>query len=183
MRVIDCEITVATTSGRRRSGYRLVTTLTDHAAHPAADVVGLYHQRWEIETAYLELKSTLLDGRVLRARTPDGVAQEVYALLLAYQVLRLAMADATASRPGVDPDRAGFTIAVNAARDLVIQAAGVIAGTSTSSVPSGAVFWPICCPTGGCGSGPVWSNARSPSTTPKASWTGPATRPPAASTS
>ena len=34
----------------------------------------------EIETAYLELKSTVLGGRVLRARTPDGVEQEVYAL-------------------------------------------------------------------------------------------------------
>lgn len=97
-------------------------------------MVGLYHQRWEIEIAYLEIKSTLLGGRVLRARTPDGIAQEVYALLVAYQVLRLAMADATVARAGTDPDRASFTIALNAARDLVVQAAGVIAGSAVDLV-------------------------------------------------
>ncbi|MFD7057614.1 hypothetical protein ACFWBS_58545 [Streptomyces mirabilis] len=37
------------------------------------------------------------------------------------------MADATGTRPGIDPDRASFTIALHTARDLVVQAAGVIA--------------------------------------------------------
>ncbi|MDS1269279.1 hypothetical protein RIF23_03095 [Lipingzhangella sp. LS1_29] len=110
------------------SGYRLVTTLTDHRTHPADGLVELCHQRWEIETAYLEITSTMAGGRVLRSRTPEGIAQEVYALLVTYQVLRLSMADATAARPDVDPDRASFTIAVHTARDLVIQAAGIIAG-------------------------------------------------------
>ncbi len=128
VRVIDCEISVATTAGLRRSGYRLVTTLTDHRTHPATELIALYHQRWEIETAYLEIKSTLLGGRVLRARTPQGVAQEVYALLVTYQVVRLCMADAAAARAGVDPDRVSFAIAVNTARDLVVQAAGVVSG-------------------------------------------------------
>lgn len=129
VRVIDCEITITTAAGRRTGLYRLVTTLTDHRTHPAAELITLYHQRWEIETAYLEIKSTILGGRVLRARTPAGIAQEVYALLVTYQVLRLAMADATGTRPDIDPDRASFTTALNTARDLVIQAAGVIAGT------------------------------------------------------
>jgi hypothetical protein len=44
----------------------------------------------EIETAYLELKSSILGGRVLRARTPADIAQEVYALLASYQILRHA---------------------------------------------------------------------------------------------
>ncbi|WP_244313305.1 IS4 family transposase [Streptomyces zinciresistens] len=129
VRVIDCEITITTATGRRTGLYRLATTLTDHQTHPAAELITLYHQRWEIETAYLEIKSTTLGGRVLRARTPSGIAQEVYALLVTYQVLRLAMADATATRPDIDPDRASFTTALNTARDLVIQAAGVIADT------------------------------------------------------
>jgi hypothetical protein len=80
------------------------------------------------ETAYLELKSTILGGRVLRARTPDGVEQEVYALLVTYQALRSAIAGAASTVPGADPDRASFTIALNAARDQVTLAAGVIAG-------------------------------------------------------
>ncbi|MDX3419124.1 IS4 family transposase, partial [Streptomyces sp. MD20-1-1] len=73
VRVIDCEITVTTTAGKHTGLYRLATTLLDHHRHPAAGLATLYHQRWEIETAYLELKSTILDGRVLRARTPDGI--------------------------------------------------------------------------------------------------------------
>ena len=109
--------------------YRLVTTLTDHRRYPASSLVCLYHQRWEIETAYLEMKSTILGGRVLRARTPTGLTQEIYALLITYQLLRTAMADATATVPGTDPDRASFTIAWQAARDQLTQAARVIAGT------------------------------------------------------
>lgn len=129
VRVIDCEITLTTVTGRSTTGYRLITTLTDHHTHPAADLITLYHQRWEIETAYLEIKSTILGGRVLRARTPAGTDQEVYALLVTYQVLRLAMADATSTRADIDPDRASFSIALNTARDLVVQATGVITDT------------------------------------------------------
>lgn len=130
VRVIDAEITVSTGGKPHRTGrYRLITTLTDHRAFPALDLVALYHHRWEIETAFLELKSTTLGGRVLRAHTPTGIDQEVYALLTAYQTLRLAMTSATDHDPDTHPDRASFTIALNAARDQVIHAAGVIAGT------------------------------------------------------
>jgi hypothetical protein len=66
---------------------------------------------------------------VLRARTPTGIDQEIYALLVTYQLLRTAMTDATTTQPGTDPDRASFTIAWHAARDQLIQAANVIAGT------------------------------------------------------
>jgi len=133
VRVIDAEITMTTHAGPVTGTYRLITTLLDPHRYPALDLVTLYHERWEIETSYLELKSSILGGRVLRARTPDGVAQEVYALLITYQILRTAMADAT-NHPGVDPDRASFTVALNAARDLVVQAAGIIADTTINLV-------------------------------------------------
>jgi hypothetical protein len=129
VRVIAAEITIATSAGRATGSYRLVTTLVEPRSWPAAALVALYHQRWEIETAYLELTSSILGGRVLRARTPAGVDQEVYALLVCYQLLRLAMADATSTQPGIDPDRASFTIALHTARDQLIQAAGVLATT------------------------------------------------------
>jgi hypothetical protein len=129
VRVIEAEITIATSNGTRTGTYRLITTLLDPHTYPALDLVTLYHQRWEIETTYLELKSTILGGHVLRARTPTGITQEVYALLITYQILRHAMTDATDTRPGTDPDRASFTIALNAARDQVSHAAGVIADT------------------------------------------------------
>lgn len=134
VRVIDARITITTSAGRVTGSYRLVTTLLDARCYPAATLVCLYHERWEIETAYLELKSSILGGRVLRARTPDGIDQEVYALLTCYQILRLAMADATATHVGIDPDRASFTIALNAARDQLILAAGVIAATTIDLV-------------------------------------------------
>ena len=129
IRVIDAQISITTTAGTHTSGYRLLTTLLDPGTHPAADLVRLYHQRWEIETAYLELKSSILGGRVLRARTPDGIQQEIYALLSVYQILRTAMVDATDSQTGTDPDRASFTTALNTARDQVVHAAGVITDT------------------------------------------------------
>jgi Insertion element 4 transposase N-terminal/Transposase DDE domain len=128
-RVIDCEITITTTTGRHNGVYRLATTLLDCHRYPAGELVRLYHERWEIETAYLELKSSILGGRALRARTPTGLEQEVYALLLVYQLLRTAMADATSATADTDPDRASFSIACQTARDLVIQAANVIADT------------------------------------------------------
>jgi hypothetical protein len=72
VRVLRAQLTLATLVGRRSELYQLVTTVTD-ADCPAAEIVRLYHERWEIETAYLELKSTILGGRVLRARTPAGM--------------------------------------------------------------------------------------------------------------
>ncbi|MFE2024453.1 IS4 family transposase [Streptomyces hygroscopicus] len=134
VRVIDAEVGIVTSRGTRTGHYRLLTTLTNPSTHPAGELVRLYHERWEIETAYAELKSTILGGRILRARTPAGIEQEVWALLVAYQALRTAMTDATDSVPGTDPDRAGFTTALAAARDQLVLAAGIITGTMTDLV-------------------------------------------------
>jgi hypothetical protein len=128
VRVIDAQVTVTTSTGHATSGCRLVTTLLDPGCYPAREIAALYRERWEVESAYFELKSTILGGRVLRARTPGGIDQEVYALLVTYQVLRAAIADAAGTVPGTDPDRASFTVALNAARDQVILAAGVLPG-------------------------------------------------------
>jgi hypothetical protein len=132
VRVIRAAITIITSAGRRSEIYQLVTTLLDPdpvTGYPASEIIALYHERWEIETAYFELKHTILGGRVLRARTPAGVDQEIYALLAAYQALRIAISDATLTQPGLDPDRGSFTVALNAARDQLVTAAGIIADT------------------------------------------------------
>ncbi|HEY6310993.1 MAG TPA: IS4 family transposase [Streptosporangiaceae bacterium] len=134
VRVVECQITIATSAGRHTGAYRLATTLLDHRQHPAAALVTLCHRRWEIETAYLEPKSSILGGRVLRARSPAGLAQELYALLACYQVLRIAITDAIEATGSIDPDRGSFTIALNAARDLLTQAANVIAGTAVDLI-------------------------------------------------
>ena len=137
VRVIDATIAVHLGNGTTRRGrYRLVTTLTDEKRYPADELVALYHQRWEIETSYLELKSTLGGGRMLRATTPAGIAQEVYALLITYQALWTAIADTALARPGTSPDRLSFTIALQAARDQVIHAAAAITANAAAA-PAG----------------------------------------------
>ncbi|WP_206663627.1 IS4 family transposase [Prescottella subtropica] len=134
VRVIDAEIVITPKGSTPRTcRYRLITTLSDHRRYPASELVRLYHQRWEIETTYLELKSTILGDAMLRARTPAGVTQEVYALLTTYQALRIAIADATTGTD-IPPLRASFTVALTTARDLVVLASGVIAGTTVDLV-------------------------------------------------
>src|SRR3954452_7456226 len=65
---------------------------------------------------------------------PAGIEQEIYALLVAYQALRIAICDATIGRPDVDPDRGSFTVALHAARDQLTAAAGVITDTVVDRV-------------------------------------------------
>jgi hypothetical protein len=67
---------------------------------------------------------------VLRSGDPVGVEQEMWAMLTLYQALRTVMVEAAESRPGTDPDRCGFTIALHTARDLVVQAAGITSGAT-----------------------------------------------------
>src|SRR6185295_9395138 len=126
VRVVQARITITTTAGSHTGDYRLITTLLDPHRYPADQLIRLYHQRWEVETAFLELKSSILAGHVLRSCTPEGIDQELHALLSVYQTLRTAMVDATDSRPGLDPDRASFTTALNTARDQITLAAGII---------------------------------------------------------
>jgi hypothetical protein len=66
--VIECEITIA---GRHSGIYRLTTTLLDPHRYPAAELIRLYHERWEIQTAYLELKSSTLGA----ARPPGSTTR------------------------------------------------------------------------------------------------------------
>ena len=126
VRVIEAQITVRCQDGTVFTGaYRLVTTLTDARRYPAGDLVRCYHERWEHESAYYALRHTMLDGRVLRSGDPAGIEQELWALLCLYQVLRTAMYDAVGHRPGTDPDRAGFTVAHQHARDQLVKAEAV----------------------------------------------------------
>jgi Insertion element 4 transposase N-terminal/Transposase DDE domain len=127
VRIIDAALTVIGADGSRvRDRYRLITTLLDHDRHPATELVRLYHERWEIEIAYLALRHTILDGQVLRSQDRPGLEQEVWALLTVYQLLRMAMVTAVESQPDTNPDRASFTTALQAARDQLIAADAIL---------------------------------------------------------
>jgi Insertion element 4 transposase N-terminal/Transposase DDE domain len=96
--------------------YRLVTTILDHEKAPATELAALYHERWEIETAFDELKTHLRGARiVLRSKTPDLVRQEFYGLLMAHFAVRGLMHDA-ALKADEDPDRLSFLHAVRIVR-------------------------------------------------------------------
>lgn len=101
--------------------YRLVTTILDPAAAPAEDLARLYHQRWEIETAFDELK-THLRGRqvILRSKTPDLVLQEFYGLLLAHYAVRGLMHEA-ALHADIDPDQLSFVHSIRVIRRTVME--------------------------------------------------------------
>jgi Insertion element 4 transposase N-terminal/Transposase DDE domain len=126
VRIVEADLTVRGADGTAVGDrYRLITTLLDHRRYPAEALIRLYHERWEIESAYLALRHTMLDGHVLRSGDQAGLEQEVWALLTLYQLLRMAMVDAVHTRPGTNPDRASFTTALQAARDQLVTAAGV----------------------------------------------------------
>jgi len=126
VRIIEADLAITGADGSRVGDrYRLITTLLDHHAYPAAALVELYHERWEIESAYLALRHTLLTGHVLRSQDRPGLEQEIWALLTVYQLLRTAMVDAVETHPGTDPDRASFTTALQAARDCLTAARGI----------------------------------------------------------
>ena len=126
VRIIEASVTVTCHDGTSYGGTcRLATTLLDHRAHPAQTLTRLYHERWEHEVAYLALRHTLLQGRVLRSGDPSGLEQEMWALLALYQALRIAITDAIETMPGTDPDRASYQIAAETAQALVTSARNI----------------------------------------------------------
>jgi Insertion element 4 transposase N-terminal/Transposase DDE domain len=96
--------------------YRLATTILDPGKAPAEELAALYHERWEIETAFDELKTHLRGAKiVLRSKTPDLVRQEFYGLMMAHFAIRGLMHEA-ALKADEDPDRLSFLHAVRVVR-------------------------------------------------------------------
>ena len=118
VRIIQYAITITNAGGTSRiESFRLVTTLLDHKRAPAAKLAALYHQRWENENGYAELKNRLRGAAfILRSKSPELVCQELFAFLTVYQAL-CALKLQTAGAAGIDPDRISFTVTVRVARD------------------------------------------------------------------
>jgi len=102
---------------RSKGQQWLLTSLVDATAYPADEVVALYHERWEIELGYGEVKTQLLDNQeTIRSRTVDGVQQEFWGVLLTYNLIRLEMYR-IAQEACVAPSRISFVAAMRYIRD------------------------------------------------------------------
>ncbi len=98
-----------------RPGFQpqtLLTSLHDHKKFPAREMVALYHERWELELGFDEVKTELLEREeALRSKTPRGVAQDLWSLGLLYNLVRLEM-EQIAVEAGVPPTRISFIAAL-----------------------------------------------------------------------
>jgi len=114
--------------------YRLATTIVGQELAPAAELAALYHERWEIEAAFDELKTHLRGAHiVLRSKTPDLVRQEFYGLLMAHFAVRGLMHEAALSADE-DPDRLSFLHAVRVVRRK-LAGFGAIPPSGPENVP------------------------------------------------
>lgn len=103
---------------------RLGTTLLDHEQYPAAELVALYWQRWEIELAFDEIKNHLGPGGPIRSCTPEGVRQELWAYLAVHHAVRQFAHAAATAGPTVDTDRLSYLRCVRITRRSVVSQAG-----------------------------------------------------------
>jgi len=96
--------------------YRLLTTILDPQAAPAAELASLYDQRWEFESMLDELKTHQRGARVvLRSKLPKGVLQELYGMLCVHYAIRWLM-HTVALDVEADPDRLSFISTLRVAR-------------------------------------------------------------------
>lgn len=114
----------------QRRGFRahtLLTSLTDRQRYPAAEIAALYHERWELELAFDEIKThTLEREETLRSRKPVRVYQEVWGLAVGYNLVRLAMTRAAAAA-GLPPLRLSYRHSLVLIRDFWLFA-GITSG-------------------------------------------------------
>jgi hypothetical protein len=110
-----------------RPGFRTthvtVATTLDERAWPDAAVAELYGRRWEIETCFGHLKTTM-GMNMLKCKTVEGVTKELAVYLLAYNLVRLAMLRA-AARQGVAVNRVSFLDAMRSLACRMLGLAGV----------------------------------------------------------
>lgn len=111
-------------------GYRpqtLLTSLVDAKQYPALEFARLYHERWEIELGYDEVKTHMLERQeALRSKKPEGVRQEIWGILLAYNLVRKEMLD-VAEAAGLPPIRISFRHALQLIRVFCLVEAWTMA--------------------------------------------------------
>jgi hypothetical protein len=107
----------------------VLTSLLDAVKYPAKEVVERYHERWEIELGYDEIKTEMLDREEsLRSLSPEAVEQEVWGIGLTYNLVRLEM-ERAAEELGVKPNRISFVMALRWIEDEWVWCANASPGS------------------------------------------------------
>lgn len=98
----------------------LLTSMLDPERFPALDIARLYHERWELELSYDEIKTHMLERQeTLRSKSPPAVRQELWGTLIAFNLVRCRMQE-VAHEAGVPPTRVSFRHAVHLIRILCL---------------------------------------------------------------
>lgn len=112
----------------QRPGYPpqiLLTSMLDHRRYPAREIAALYHERWELELSFNEVKTEMLNREeALRSHSPRGVAQEIWALALVYNLVRSEM-ERISKAVRVSPTRISFVTALHLIRGFWFMAARI----------------------------------------------------------
>jgi hypothetical protein len=135
VRAVDYEIT---DRGDGEEIITLVTNITDPEEIAAVELAAAYHERWEVELVFDELKVHQRGkGMILRSRKPELVEQEIWGLLLTHYGIRSLMREA-ADQADVDPDRMSFIRALRVIRRQVTGQAAFSPSETGERDPEGS---------------------------------------------
>jgi len=106
-----------------KSGW-VLTSLVDPKLYPRRELIALYHERWELELGFDEIKTEMLESNFsLRSRTVESTRQEIWGVLLAYNLVRREM-ERVASKAGVEPTQISFATSLQLIRDVWLLCSG-----------------------------------------------------------
>jgi len=113
--------------------YSILTSMTDPLRYPVADIADLYSHRWEIELGFREMKQYMLKNQLtLRSKKPQMIEQELWGVLLAYNLIRFQMAKMAHSLKDVMP----YQLSFSRASAYIIQELTMLPFVSPGKVPS-----------------------------------------------
>jgi hypothetical protein len=107
-----------TEKGMRTRVVTIATTLLDPMRYPKREIARLYNLRWEIETNFRHLKTTM-KMEYLKCQTPEGVIKELMVFALVYNLIRAVMSQAAGRQAIADANRVSFIDALRLLRSLL----------------------------------------------------------------
>lgn len=123
VRVVEYEVPDRKGNGTGELICLITSILEPYGEATATELAAAYHERWEVENTFDELKTHQRGpARILRSKSPDMVKQEIWALLLTHYSIRHLMCRA-ADEADIDPDRLSFLRSLRIIRRQVTRTA------------------------------------------------------------